>query len=56
MSHEIAHINNKHSIQALKQAVVAQGIANTVGVETSALAQIAYQLAVDLPQSRSFEY
>ena len=56
MAHEIAHINQKHGIKGLKQAVAARGIANTVGLETSTLAPIAYQLAVDLPQSRSFEY
>lgn len=56
MAHEIAHINNKHGVKGLKQAVAARGIASTVGVDTSALAQIAYQVTVDLPQSRSFEY
>ncbi len=56
MAHEISHINNKHGVKGLKQAVAAKGIANVAGVETSALAQIAYQVTVDLPQSRSFEY
>ena len=56
MAHEIAHINERHGIKGLKQAVAAQGIANTVGVDTNTLAQMAYQLALDLPQSRSFEY
>ena len=56
MSHEIAHINEKHGVKNLKQAVAAQGIANTVGVDSNTLAQIAYQITVDLPQSRSFEY
>ena len=56
MAHEIAHINERHGIEGLKQAVAAQGIANTVGVDSNTLAQIAYQVAVDLPQSRSFEY
>ena len=56
MAHEIAHINEKHGVKNLKQAVVARGLATTAGIETSALAQIAYQLTVDLPQSRSFEY
>ncbi|MBE9043214.1 M48 family metalloprotease [Pleurocapsales cyanobacterium LEGE 10410] len=55
-AHEIAHINEKHGIKGLKQAVAARGIANTVGLDTSTLAPIAYQLAVDLPRSRSFEY
>lgn len=56
MGHEIAHINKKHGIKGLKQAVAAKGIANVAGVDSSQIAQIAYQLAVDLPQSRSFEY
>ena len=56
MAHEIAHVNERHGIKGLKQAVAAQGIANTVGVDTNTLAQMAYKLAVDLPQSRSFEY
>ncbi len=56
VAHEIAHINKKHSIQALKRAAIAQGVAETAGVSTSTLAQIGYQLAVDLPQSREYEY
>ncbi|MGL5075016.1 MAG: M48 family metallopeptidase [Waterburya sp.] len=56
LGHEISHINKKHGIKALKKAVAAQGIAKTVGVDSSALAQIAYQVAVDLPNSRDNEY
>ena len=56
MAHEIAHINEKHGVKGLKQAAAAQGIAGAAGVETSQLAQIAYQVALDLPRSRSFEY
>ena len=56
MAHEIAHINEKHGVKGLKQAAAAQGIAGVAGVETSQLAQIAYQVALDLPKSRSFEY
>ena len=56
IGHEIAHIEKKHSIKALKQAAIAQGIAETAGVSTNTLAQIGYQLAVDLPQSREYEY
>ena len=54
--HEIAHINERHGVKGLKQAVAAQGIANVAGVDSSQVAQIAYQLTVDLPRSRSFEY
>lgn len=56
IAHEIAHINERHSIQALKRAVLAQGIAETAGVSTNTLAQIGYQLAVELPRSREYEY
>ena len=56
MAHEIAHIEKKHSIKALKQAAIARGIAETAGVSTNTLAQIGYQLAIDLPQSREYEY
>ena len=56
MAHEIAHINEKHGVKGLKQAAAAQGIAGAAGVETSQLAQIAYQVTLDLPKSRSFEY
>lgn len=56
IAHEIAHINQKHGIKALKRAVLAQGVAETAGVSTSTLAQIGYQLALDLPQSREYEY
>ncbi len=56
VAHEIAHINEKHSVRALKRAAIAQGVAETAGVSTNTLAQIGYQLAVNLPQSREYEY
>ena len=56
ISHEIAHINEKHGVKGLKRAVAAQGIAKAAGVETEVLAQIAYKITLDLPRSRSFEY
>lgn len=56
IAHEIAHINQRHSIKALKRAAIAQGIAETAGVSTDTLAQIGYQLAIELPQSREYEY
>lgn len=56
LAHEIAHVNERHSIEALRESVLAQGIAETVGIETSTLAQVGYQLALELPRTRSFEY
>ncbi|PSN09168.1 peptidase [filamentous cyanobacterium CCT1] len=56
LAHEIAHINERHSVQALRQAVLAQGIAETAGVDMNTLAQVGYQLAFQLPRSRDYEY
>ena len=56
LAHEISHINERHSIEAIKQATLAQGIAETANIETSTLAQLGYQLAINLPRSRDFEY
>lgn len=56
LAHEIAHINERHSIQALRRAVLAQGIAETAGLDMNTLARIGYQLALELPRSRSFEF
>jgi len=56
LAHEIAHINQRHSIEAIRRATLAQGIAETADIETSTLAQVGYQLAIDLPRSRDFEY
>jgi predicted Zn-dependent protease len=56
IAHEIAHINQRHGIKALKRQVLAGGIADIAGVDSSTLAQIGYQVAVELPRSRDFEY
>lgn len=56
LAHEISHINQRHSVEAIKRATLARGIAETADIETSTLAQIGYQLTIDLPRSRDFEY
>ncbi len=56
LAHEIAHINERHSVEALRRTVLAQGIAETAGLEMNTLAQIGYELAVSLPRSRENEY
>jgi len=56
LAHEIAHVNERHSVETLRQTVLAQGIAETAGIETSTLAQVGYQIAVGLPRSRDYEY
>lgn len=56
LAHEISHINKRHSVKAIQRATLAQGIAETANVETSTLAQLGYQLAINLPRSREYEY
>lgn len=56
LAHEISHINERHSVEAIKRATLAQGIAETADIETSTLAQVGYQLTIELPRSRDFEY
>lgn len=56
LAHEIAHVNERHSVEQLKRQVLAQGIADTAGIDSNTLAQIGYQLAVQLPNTREFEY
>jgi predicted Zn-dependent protease len=56
LAHEISHINERHGIKALKRQVLAQGVADIAGVDTSTLAQIGYRVAIELPRSRDFEY
>lgn len=56
LAHEIAHVNERHSVEQLKRQVLAQGIADTAGIDSNTLAQIGYQLTVQLPNTREFEY
>ncbi|MEC4814255.1 MAG: M48 family metallopeptidase [Scytonema sp. PMC 1069.18] len=56
LGHEIAHICNNDLIQKLRQAQIAQGIASLADLDRSALAGLAYQVAVDLPNSREAEF
>lgn len=70
LGHEIAHINLRHSIKALQQAGLAQGIAETAGINMNTLTQIGYprsatldrlpqigyQVTINLPRSRDAEY
>jgi beta-barrel assembly-enhancing protease len=56
IAHEIAHICNDDLIGKLRQAQIAQGAASLAGLNGSKLAAVAYQLAVDLPNSREAEF
>ncbi|MUG91394.1 M48 family metalloprotease [Scytonema sp. UIC 10036] len=56
LGHEIAHICNDDLVNRLKQAQIAQGVASLADIDRSALAGVAYQLAVNLPNSREAEF
>lgn len=56
LAHEISHIDQRHGIDALKRATLAQGVAGAVGLDMNTLAQLGYQLAINLPRTRDLEY
>jgi beta-barrel assembly-enhancing protease len=56
LGHEIAHICNKDLISKLKESQLAQGAASLAGLDRSAVAAVAYQLAFELPNSRQDEF
>ncbi len=56
IGHEIGHITGRHSIEQLKQALIAQGISEAAGLNQNQAAQIALELALRRPRSREMEY
>ena len=56
IGHEIGHIAGRHSLQHIKQAVIAQGVSTLVGVDRDQIVQIGVQGALTLPNSRQDEY
>jgi beta-barrel assembly-enhancing protease len=56
VGHEIGHITGKHSIEQMKQAMIAQGITSAAGLSQSQAAQIGVELALSRPHSREMEY
>ncbi|TVR06745.1 MAG: M48 family peptidase [Phormidium sp. GEM2.Bin31] len=56
IAHEIAHVTEKHVLARLRQAAIAQGVLNATGVDPDVLVNIAYELVINRPNSRSAEY
>jgi beta-barrel assembly-enhancing protease len=56
IGHEIGHISGRHSIEQMKQRMIASGISSIAGVDQSTLAQLGVELALRRPRSRSDEY
>lgn len=56
MAHEIGHIVRKHSIQQMREVIIARGLADAAGVDRNVAVQIGVELALRLPRSRQHEY
>jgi beta-barrel assembly-enhancing protease len=56
IGHEIGHITGRHSIEQLKQTLIAQGATSLVGLSQNQLSNIAVNVALRLPMSREMEY
>lgn len=56
IAHEIGHITEKHVLDRLRQAAIAQGVLNASGVDADVLVNIAYELVVNRPNSRRAEF
>jgi beta-barrel assembly-enhancing protease len=56
IGHEIGHITGRHSIEQLKQAMIAQGISSAAGLNQNQAAQMGVELALRRPKSREMEY
>jgi len=55
VGHEIGHIVGRHSVKQLRQAAIAQGAMTAAGVENNTLVNIAVELGIARPHSRSDE-
>jgi beta-barrel assembly-enhancing protease len=56
IGHEIGHITGRHSIEQLKQTMIAQGITSLAGLSNSQIGQIGVEIAFSRPRSREMEY
>ena len=57
MAHEVGHIEKKHLLDQIQQAMVARGlVATALGVEQNQFANIGIELLLSRPQSREDEF
>jgi predicted Zn-dependent protease len=56
IAHEIGHIGGRHSIKQMRQALLAQGVSQVLGVDRNKAVQIGVELALKRPHSRRDEY
>lgn len=56
MAHEIAHIEERHLVEQMRQAAVTRGITTAAGLDRSVAANIGLDLALNKPRSRKDEF
>ncbi len=56
IGHEIGHITGRHSLEQLKQTLIAQGISSLAGLDQSQLSNVVFNIGLRLPKSREMEY
>lgn len=56
IGHEIGHITGRHSLEQLKQTLIAQGISSLAGLDQSQLSNVVLNIGLRLPKSREMEY
>jgi beta-barrel assembly-enhancing protease len=56
VGHEIGHITGRHSIEQMRQSLIAQGVTSLAGLERNQLSNIVMNVALRLPKSREMEY
>jgi beta-barrel assembly-enhancing protease len=56
IGHEIGHITGRHSLEQLKQTLIAQGITSLAGLDQNQLSNTLLNIGLRLPKSREMEY
>ncbi len=56
VSHEIAHITERHAVKQLRRTLLAQGLATAAGVDQNVAVQLGVELALRRPKSRQAEF
>ncbi|NEO46892.1 M48 family metallopeptidase [Moorena bouillonii] len=56
IAHEIGHIVARHSIQQIRQAAIARGLAEAAGVDSSTMVNLGVEFALRRPKSRQHEF
>ncbi|MEM1173138.1 MAG: M48 family metallopeptidase [Cyanobacteria bacterium P01_H01_bin.35] len=56
VSHEIAHITERHAVKQLRRTLLAQGLATAAGVDQNVAVQMGVELALRRPKSRQAEF